>query len=174
MCALLSGRAHREGELFMKRILDGVAKILAALVIGLGIALVLIVLLQIFGRVLGRAVSWTEELSRYLLAGIVTFATPLVARQDGYIRVDILLNKFPKRIQKIWLMILDVIVAVFLVVIAYHAVSLVEVGALQKSSVLRIPMSYMYLTVLVGPALTAVFFLEKAVNALMDIVKGRV
>lgn len=64
---------------------------------------------------------------------------------------------------------LDVLVAVFLLIVAYHAVSLVQVGALQKSPVLRIPMSYLYTSVLIGPALTGIFFLEKAVNEIKAI-----
>lgn len=108
----------------MKRVFDYLERILSFLVIILGAALVLDVILQILGRyVLTRPVSWTEELSRYLLAGIV----------------------------------------------AYHAVSLVQVGALQKSPVLRIPMSYLYTSVLIGPALTGIFFLEKAVNEIKAI-----
>ncbi len=157
----------------MKKVLDFIAKVCELLVISLGIALILIVLLQIFGRVLGNAVSWTEELSRYILAGIVAFAAPLAARRDLYIRVDILLNRFPRKAQKIWLMVLDAIVAVFLILVAYHAYSLVGVGALQKSSVLRIPMSWLYMTVLIGPALTALFFLEKAVNGFREVLRGK-
>ena len=129
----------------MKKVLDFIAKVCELLVISLGIALILIVLLQIFGRVLGNAVSWTEELSRYILAGIVAFAAPLAARRGLYIRVDILLNRFPRKAQKIW----------------------------QKSSVLRIPMSWLYMTVLIGPALTALFFLEKAVNGFREVLRGK-
>lgn len=82
----------------MKRVFDYLERILSFLVIILGAALVLDVILQILGRyVLTRPVSWTEELSRYLLAGIVAFATPVVARKDQYIRVDMLLNKLPKK-----------------------------------------------------------------------------
>ena len=154
----------------MKRIFDYLERILSFLVIILGVALVLDVILQILGRyVLTRPVSWTEELSRYLLAGIVAFATPVVARKDQYIRVDMLLNKLPKKARGYCVCALDVLVAVFLLIVACYAVSLVQVGALQKSPVLRIPMSYLYTSVLIGPALTGIFFLEKAVNEIKAI-----
>ena len=155
----------------MKKILDFIAKILEVLVIGFAFALIFTVLLQIFGRILGKPVSWTEELSRYLLAGVVAFSVPLAARRDQYIRVDVLLNRFPERIRSIWIMVLDAGVAVFLLIVAYHAISYIQVGALQKSSVLRIPMSYVNSTVLIGPALTAVFFGEKAVNVFLRLVR---
>lgn len=154
----------------MKRIFDYLERILGFLVIILGAALVLDVILQVLGRyVLTRPVSWTEELSRYLLAWIVAFATPIVARKDQYIRVDMLLNKLPKKARGCCVCALDVIVAVFLLIVAYYAVSLVQVGALQKSPVLRISMSYLYTSVLIGPALTGIFFLEKAVNEIKAI-----
>ena len=82
----------------MKKLLDALEKICCLLVIIFGIALVFDVMLQIVGRYFfSQPVSWTEELSRYLLAGIVAFATPIVARRDQYIRVDVLLNRIPEK-----------------------------------------------------------------------------
>ena len=84
----------------MKKVFDLLDKALRLIVIVLAIFLVLDVMLQIAGRYfMTQPVSWTEELSRYFLAGIVAFGTPLVARRDQYIRVDILLNKLPPKVR---------------------------------------------------------------------------
>lgn len=156
----------------MKKFFDAIEKVLQVIVVLLAIALIVDVVLQIVGRfVLVRPVSWTEELSRFLLGGIVCFATPLVARRDKYIRVDMLLNKLPERVRKIWIMILDIIVAIFLAVVAYNAISYVQLGGIQKSAVLKIPMTITFSTVLIGPALTSLFFVEKAINTFKSIVK---
>lgn len=85
----------------MKKVFDLLDKALRLIVIVLAIFLVLDVMLQIAGRYfMTQPVSWTEELSRYFLAGIVAFGTPLVARRDQYIRVDILLNKLPPKVRE--------------------------------------------------------------------------
>ena len=157
----------------MKKILDVLEKICSFIVIVLGTALVLDVMLQIGSRyLLARPVSWTEELSRYLLAGIITFATPIVARKDQYIRVDILLNKIPEIPRTILKAILDGVTAIFLLIVSYNAIGYVKIGILQTSPVLRIPMQYIFASVLIGPALTALFFAENAVVAFSKIMKG--
>ena len=157
----------------MKKLLDALEKLCCFLVVIFGTALVFDVMLQIIGRYLfTRPVSWTEELSRYLLAGIVAFATPIVARRDQYIRVDVLLNRIPERPRTIIKSVLDGLTAVFLLVMAYHAISYVQIGRLQVSPVLRIPMQYIFTSVLIGPALTAIFFAERSVNGFRSILKG--
>lgn len=157
----------------MRKILDILEKICCLFVIVFGVALVFDVMLQIIGRYLfTQPVSWTEELSRYLLAGIVAFATPVVARRDQYIRVDVLLNRIPERPRTALKAILDGITAVFLLTVAYHAISYVQIGKLQMSPVLRIPMQYIFASVFIGPALTAVFFAERSVDGLKRTLKG--
>ena len=157
----------------MKKLLDALEKICCLLVIIFGIALVFDVMLQIVGRYFfSQPVSWTEELSRYLLAGIVAFATPVVARRDQYIRVDVLLNRIPEKPRTLLKAFLDGITAVFLLVVAYHAISYVQIGKLQMSPVLRLPMEYVFASVLIGPALTAVFFAERSVNGFKQSLKG--
>lgn len=154
----------------MKKAFDLLDKALRLIVIVLAICLVLDVMLQIAGRYfMTQPVSWTEELSRYFLAGIVAFGTPLVARRDQYIRVDMLLNKFPLKVRRIWLMILNLMVAIFLAVTAYYAISYIKVGALQTSPVLNIPMWIIFSSVLVGPALTSLFFLEKVLDGFKEL-----
>lgn len=150
-------------ESTMRKFLNILEKTCSWIVIGLAVALIFDVMLQIFTRfILVRPVSWTEELSRFLLAGIVAFGTPVCARKNLYIRVDVLLIKFSSKIQIFWIGILDLIVTVFLIIVAYKAVSYVKIGAMQSSPVLHIPMSVIFSSVLIGPALTAIFFFERA------------
>lgn len=66
-------------------------------------------------------------------------------------------------------MILNLMVAIFLAVTAYYAISYIQVGALQTSPVLKIPMWLIFSSVLVGPALTSLFFLEKVLDGFKEL-----
>lgn len=151
----------------MKKILDALEALLKICSVACAAALILVVLLQICGRyIFETALPWSEELSRLLLVLNVTVAAPLAVRGDRYVRVDILTNHLPKNISKPFVAVTDLLVAGFLALVSYHAISLIKTGALQKTPMLKLPMSYAYGCVLVCSVLCAVFFTEKGVNTI--------
>lgn len=153
----------------MKKILDALEALLKISSVACAAALILVVLLQICGRyVFETALPWSEELSRLLLVLNVTVAAPLAARGDRYVRVDILTNHLPKSISQPFVAVTDLLVAVFLTLTSFHGISLVKTGALQKTPMLKLPMSYAYGCVMVCSMLCAVFFTEKGVNTLRN------
>jgi TRAP-type C4-dicarboxylate transport system permease small subunit len=149
----------------MEKIFDRVAKILFLLTFFLGVLLIFVVTLQILGRYIFQSpIFWTEEMSRLLFIMIVTFGSPLAVRTNQFTRVDFLIEWLPPQKKRYFMVALDAIVAVFLVIVAYNSINLIMVGHIQKSSVLRIPMSYFFSTMLFCPALTAFFFLESVLK----------
>jgi TRAP-type C4-dicarboxylate transport system permease small subunit len=149
----------------MGKIFDSVAKVLIWLTAFLGALMVLVVTLQILGRyVFQSPIFWTEEVSRILFIAVVTFGSPLAVRSNQFTRVDLFIEWLPGRKKQYLMMGLDAIVAVFLVVVACYSLNLIKVGYIQKSSVLRIPMSYFFSTMLLCPALTAFFFFESVLT----------
>lgn len=156
----------------MKKLSEVLARILRVLVIALTVALVLDVTLQILGRyILRTPYPWTEELSRLLLVSIVTLAAPLAAKDDRYVRVDVLTNRLPEKVRGIFVPLTDLLVAVFLFFVAYQAIGLTRTGALQKTPVLRVPMSWAYGCMIVCPALSGFYFALNAVSALKRAIK---
>jgi TRAP-type C4-dicarboxylate transport system, small permease component len=147
----------------MEKAFDCLAKTLYWILVALGSALIVVVVLQVISRyILVKPIFWTEEVSRFLFIGITAFGAPLAVRSNQYIRLDIFLDRLGPRYQRIALIAMDIVVAAFLCIVAYYALNLIRVGRIQKSSVLRIPMSYMFSLMLLSPALTALFFLENA------------
>lgn len=149
----------------MKRLFNTVITILKALVVLFCTALVATVTLQIFGRYFFKApLPWTEELSRMLMVLIVTAAAPLAAYYDRYVRVDVVFAHFPSKAKETYVAIMDIVVAVFLLMVAYHAVSLMVVGRLQKTPVLSVSMGVLYGAMVVCPGLSALCFIYRSVE----------
>lgn len=151
------------------KIIAVIEKILTVIVAILGIALVSTVTLQILGRyILYRPYFWTEELSRFIFVAIIALGAPLAVRTNQFIRLDAFYMLLPVEKRKILIPVLNLLVAIFLFVVAYNAISLIRVGYLQKSAVLRIPMAYPFSTTMIGPLLAGIFFIDDAINIRRD------
>ncbi len=149
----------------MKTFFDLLARILFWLTVVLGSALIVVVVMQVISRyLLAQPIFWTEEVSRFLFIAIIALGSPLAVRSGQFARVDFFVGLLPPRLRRHALAAIDAIVAAFLLIVAYQAVNLIRVGHMQKSSVLGIPMSYIFSLMLICPALTALFFVESAVD----------
>ena len=150
----------------MKKAADILALVCKVIVVILAVSLVADVTIQILGRyIFLHPFPWTEEMARFLMIWIVTFAAPLAARGDRFVRVDILTNRLPDGIREKYLAVLNFLISSFLLFVAWKAVGLIRVGSMQRSPVLRIPMSHMYLSMFLCPALCAFFFILNGIGA---------
>ena len=98
-----------------------IEKALEYMVIFTFTALIAVVFLQVFARFfLPKAPSWTEEASRFFFIYSIAFGAPLALKRGEYVRVDILINIFPKKIQDILDGIIYLILTIFFLIITYY------------------------------------------------------
>lgn len=103
---------------------------------------ILVVFLQVFARfALPQSPSWTEELSRYLFIYMIVFAGGLGVRDKGYAYVDTFQELLSKTAKSILLIAIDVVLLGFIAVVAYKGINFIQLGAIQTSPTLLIPMS---------------------------------
>ena len=90
------------------------------------IALFFVVLLQIFGRTsLITGPIWTEELARWLWVWMALIGIGAVERQGAHLRMGFLMEILPRRIQRGFALVTDVVylaIAGHLVWIAYKTI----------------------------------------------------
>lgn len=80
----------------MKAITDAISKILKVIGATLFAALVLVVVWQVFARlVLHQPQAWTDEASRMVFVWVGLFAAALVFGERGHIAVDFVVSKLP-------------------------------------------------------------------------------
>ena len=138
------------------KLVESIAGVLLAVV-------VVIVLLQVFGRyILRMSLSWPEELARYVLVWLMIFGAAAAAAARSQIVVDTLLEVVPTRVRRILEAVATLagLVAVTLLVWTSQPLIFGPAGR-STSPATGIPSFWIYLAVPVGGALLALFALAE-------------
>lgn len=85
----------------LSKFFDVVDKLEDILCGGTLVALLLVVLLQVFGRWLGKSFAWTEETTRFLFIWMMFIAVAAGFNRAESSRVTVLIQLFPRFLQKI-------------------------------------------------------------------------
>lgn len=138
--------------------------ILSRLSIAIMSMLVLTVLLQVFMRyIVGSPVTFTEELSRFLLIWLGLLAASYAYRQRMHLALDLLILKLEGRRRNILNIIIHSLIALFsAVVLVYGGVQLVVLTWVlnQFSPALGVSMSYVYLVLPISGSAIIIYALD--------------
>jgi TRAP-type C4-dicarboxylate transport system permease small subunit len=114
-------------------------------------ALAAIVFLQFFTRyVLNDSLAWTEEIARYGLIWITFIGAAVVVRKNMHIAVEVLLHFLPAGFARVLLAVVDVIKLLFIGLLTYFSVAIVERMQWQRMVIIDLPMSIVYAGVTLG------------------------
>lgn len=133
------------------------------LVIFIAVAFVALVA-QVFSRFIFQVpITWTEELSRYLLIWITFIGASIAARYQQLIRLEMINSVLPESLKRVVSFAALVITSIFCAFTIYYGLDLIKIVHKQTSPALHIPVSYPYSAILVGCLLiilnsTAAFF----------------
>lgn len=135
----------------MKRFFMILDKIVDYLVGFLMILLVIIGGAQVFSRyILNYSLTWSEELSRYILVWLVFMAIGVGLRRKAHIGMNVIVAGCPAGIQR-WFELFSCIVAiVFGAVIAFYSYQLVQAAMFQTTAALGIPIRLIYYGMVFG------------------------
>ncbi|MFZ4453252.1 TRAP transporter small permease [Salibacterium aidingense] len=129
----------------------------------------LLAVLQIFSRFFGFPMSWPNEAMRFLFIWFVMLGSGYALREKKHIVVDFIGGALSVNTMKVIDLIMHVIILAFVLVLIIYGFQVVEVTSLQTSSVLRISMGYVFLSIPVGGLL---MFLYTLLN-IVDLVQGK-
>jgi TRAP-type C4-dicarboxylate transport system permease small subunit len=100
---------------------------------------------QVFGRyALGRAPSWTEELTRFLLIWMTMLGSAAALRHGGHITVTFLVEMLNPYWQAVFLVIRDVFLVAVSGIFMYFGLKFAMLNGAQESAALEIPMMIPY------------------------------
>lgn len=124
--------------------------------------LMVLMVFATFAQVLFRyffdySLAWTEEVGRYLFVWICLFGVSLgyrVAEHSGY---ESLVAMAPASVRRWLLAAVDVLVAVFAIVVAVTSRDLIQAGMTQLTSATQFPISYVYLAFPLSAVPTLIF-----------------
>lgn len=114
------------------------------------VALCLVVMLQIFGRLfLETPPVWTEELSRYLFSGTVAVSVGIAYKRGELVAVELLYNALNRRNAHIFNAFVALVIFIFGWVLYPSALQFTQIGEFQMSPTMFFPMSYVFATTIV-------------------------
>ena len=143
--------------------LDKVCSVLIVIMLGL---MVVITTAQIICRTWFTALSWSDEVTRYLLIWSTFLGATCVYRHSGHISVSILQDKVPARIGQIMRVAVHAICLVLFAVLLHYSIR--YCGKLNKTATaLPIKMKYIYLCLPISMGVLIVHALTMMVHEIL-------
>lgn len=129
----------------------------------------------VFRYGLNNALSWAEELSKYLMVWLTFLGAPIALRHFGHINIDLFVRLLSPRLEQFALLLISLIIALTMGIVLWKGVGFAQLGARQVASSFNLSMVYLYVAVPIGAALTVLVAIEQALQAfvgLFDPAKG--
>jgi len=131
--------------------LEGVAGIVLIVMI------LLVMTLGVFFRyVLNDSLSWSEELSRYGLIYATFIGAAFACRRGTHIRVAVLEELLPAGWHRALKIVQDGVTLLLLIYLTYLAVRITGILHGTKSTAMLLPMSYIYVAIVIGFSLAVI------------------
>jgi len=135
----------------LRRISDYTNKISVILVVFFTLAMTIIVLVQVYFRfILNNALSWPEEISRYLMIWMTFLGSGIACKSGEHIGVSFIRNKIQKKYQFFIQFIINCCILLFLAFCIWKGILLFKFTFDQVSPAARIRMSWPYASVPIG------------------------
>lgn len=130
----------------------------------LGFMMILMALQVLFRYVLNSPLAWSEELARFAFIWMTFIAGYLAARNAEHVAVTAIQDRLPNIPSKILKLASDWISAGFFGIVAVYSLMQWSTLASQTSSALRIPMSLVYLGMIIGSIFMAIAYFAAGIS----------
>lgn len=134
------------------RVVGGIRAVVSALVLLFFAYMLLAVLVQVVGRYFAFSIDWAAETAILAQVWMVLLAAGLAMRDRLHVRVDALLNVLPPALTQILTVLVTLVCLWFLSLTIEGSLALIEVGRIESSPVLGVPMWIAYLCLPLGLA----------------------
>ena len=136
------------------------------LVYSLMVSVALVFVQVVMRRVFNNSLSWSEELARYLYVWQTWLGVSYAARNGTHLRITMLKDRLPAKAQQILEILVVLVWMGFGIFVIYHGMGVVNTIASfgQKSSALKIPMQFCYMSIPVGMFLMCIRIVERTVK----------
>lgn len=140
--------------------LEGLRRLVTGLVVIFFTYMIVAILVQIAGRyVFNYPIDWTAETATFAQIWMVLLAAGLAMRENLHVSIDALTQALPLSLARVLIVAVALPCTWFLWQAIAGSLALIEVGRIQASPVLRIPMWIPYLSLPIGLAYFGLEFL---------------
>ena len=146
----------------MKKISNMVLKAELALTGAMLILIFVLVLTSAVARTIGMPINWAQDISLLLFGWLTFIGADVVIKNNGLIRIDMLVTHFPEAMQKLFTVIFDLMMMLFLLVLAVYGFILVSQSWSSTFNTLQLSYAWCTLAVPVGSLLMMFSIAEKS------------
>ncbi len=140
----------------------------------LALMTILISLQVLFRYVLNSPLAWTEELARYVFIWTTFIASFVAAVKGEHVAITMLGEKLKGLIRAELMFVANLVSSIFLFVVCYTSLAQWSKLSIQTSAALKIPISYVYLGIIIGTGFMAIWYLYLGVKVLAVEIKNKV
>ena len=134
-----------------QRLTAGLRQVVAALVIIFYSYMAIAVLIQVFGRyVFNYSIGWASETATFAQIWMVLLAAGVAMQRNLHVGVDALAHQFPLAVRRGLIVITGVAALWFLWQGISGSFNMIEIGKIQTSPAIGLPMWIPYLSVPIG------------------------
>lgn len=127
---------------------------------------------QVIFRLVADALTWSEELSRYLLVWGTFFGATMAYRRGSHIAITFVINCFKPRVRAVFVVLSYLLSMVFFCIVAWYGWQMIKMQIFQISPALSIPMQYVYLSIPIS-MLIMVIHAAAGIGREIENVRGR-
>ncbi len=123
-----------------------------------------------------RPTSWSVEVSSHLLIAPVFLAAAYTLMTGGHVRMEVVAEHLPKRVQLVTSIVTSLMALAFLVVLTWNIGGLflqAYKGTWRSPGILQIPLSPSYFTMTIGSALFCLAIIVKIFDYFRALVVGK-
>ena len=142
-------------------------KILQVTVFTLITGMIITVTLQIVARVFFTALSWTEEMSRYLLVWSSFLGASLAYHRGSHIAVTFLTERLSPATKKKVSLVAVLFSLFFFILGFWYGIEMIKMQVFQVSPSLNLPMKDVYLVIPISFGFMVFFAIENLLNAII-------
>ncbi|MCI6152239.1 TRAP transporter small permease [Fusobacterium perfoetens] len=156
----------------MKKIISNILNL--DLVIA-GIALIILIIITFFGSIMryffNNPIIWQEEVQLGLAIWVIFYGASAAFRYSSHIAIDMIVDLFPERIQKIIEIFIAIITISTLVFILKNGCSLVQqfINTNRTTNILHIPSQYIYSAIPIGCLLMIINYILVEIKEIFGI-----
>jgi TRAP-type C4-dicarboxylate transport system permease small subunit len=134
----------------LKRLSDGVDRVVTWFVVIMLLGLTAVVTMQIIARVFFEAFSWTEELSRYLLVWSTFFGASMGFKRGSHVAITFVVDRFSGRSRQWVLVLIHTLSILFFFVGIVYGIQMIHQQVFQISPAMGLSMRVVYLAIPLG------------------------
>lgn len=148
----------------MKKISDYVLKVEALIAGGLLLLISVLVFLSAIARTVGMPINWAQDVSLLAFGWLTFIGSDVIMKSGSLVRIDMLIHKFPRSIQKVLGLIFDIFMLLFLLILIVYGFLLVSQSWNRTFNTLKLSYAWCTLAVPVGAFLMFFSMLGKFWN----------